>query len=120
MFNLKYKNLFSLLLLGVIIFLIIFWPRPTQAFWPFGFGGRILMVIPCSNGSLFTVGPPRGGLFMLMPGITKVYSYYQLRPGPWSLGAYYPGGICVAPFGCVLCPPIPALGTMINIGTSLF
>lgn len=112
MFNLKSKKLFSLLLLGLIVSLFIFWPRPAEAI--LGFGGRILNVTLCVNGMLFTIGPPVGGLFMWVPG-TLTFAYAQLRPGPWSLGAYIPGGVCII-------PPlvIPAMGTMIMIGTSLF
>ena len=111
MFNLKSKKLFSLLLLGLIVPLFIFWPRPAEAI--LGFGGNILWVTPCANGLLLLIGPPVGGLFMWMWG-TPTFLYGQLRPGPWSLGSWIPGGVCVI-------PPfvIPALGTIIMIGTSL-
>jgi len=116
MFNLKSKKLFSLLFLGLIVSSFIFWPRLAEAILGgFGFGGIILGVTPCLNGILFTIGPPRGGLFMWMPG-TLIFAYAQLRPGPWALGGYTPGGSCILP----TVPPIiiPALGTMTMIGTS--
>jgi len=116
MFNIKSKKFFSLLLLGAMVssFMFLFWPRPAEAI--LGFGGKILSFIPCLNaGALFFIGPPRGGLFMRVPS-TLVFAYGQLRPGPWALGSYFPGGACVIS----IIPPIviPALGTMIMIGTS--
>jgi len=106
------KKIFSWLLLGLIILLFISWPKPARAV--LGFGGRITNVTICLNGMLFAIGPPVGGLFMYVPG-TLTFAYAQLRPGPWALGGFTPGGVCILPFGS-----IPALGTMIMIGTSLF
>lgn len=95
----------------------LFWPKPAGAF--LGFGGRILNITPCANGLLLIIGPPRPGLFMWMPG-TLTFAWYQLRPGPWALGSFVPGGACVCPNGCCHCGAIPALGTITMIGTSSF
>lgn len=108
-----------LMIISFIALPFLFLPKRVEAV--LGFGGRILNVTSCANGLLLTIGPPRPGLFMWMPG-TLTFSWYQLRSGPWALGTYFPGGVCVCPNGCCppYCPPIPALGTMIMIGTSAF
>lgn len=111
------KKSFICLLLGVIFLSFIFWAKPADAL--LGFGGRILNVTSCANGRLLAIGLPRPGLFMWTP-VTLTYSWYQIRTGPWALGAYTPGGACVCPNGCCKCGAIPALGTMTIIGTSSF
>ena len=105
-----------LIIISVIALSFIFLPKPAEAF--LGFGGRILHVAPCADGTLLTIGPPRPGLFMWMPGTLTFSWYQQWRPGPWALGIYFPGGTCVCPYYQCWAPPIPALGTMITIGTS--
>lgn len=97
---------------GIVFSSFIFWAKPVDAI--LGFGGRILKVVPCDNGLMLTIGPPRPGLFMLMPG-SLTFSWYQVRQGPWALGAYTPGGVCV-----LFAVPIPVMGTITVMGTSLF
>ena len=81
---------------------------------PLAFGGLIIFTLPCANGVLLTIGPPRPGLFMFTPPVSVPFSYYQLVPGPWSLGLS--DGV---PTACVLeGPNIPALGTILIMGTS--
>ena len=109
------KKPFFYLLLGLIFLSFIFWTESAQAI--LGFGGRILHLTPCANGTLIAIGPPRSGLFMGMPG-TLTFAWRQLRPGPWALGSYVPGGTCVCPYGQCEVGAIPALGTMKAIGTS--
>lgn len=111
------KKYFFCLLLGLIFLSFIFWAKSAQAI--LGFGGKILNITPCANGSLIAVGPPRSGLFMWTLG-TRTFAWRQLRPGPWALGSYVPGGSCVCPYGQCEIGAIPALGTMTTIGTSLF
>jgi len=111
------KKSFFCLLLGIIFLSFIFWAKPADAL--LGFGGRILYTVPCATGMLVAVGPPRPGLFMWMP-TTLTYSWYQIRQGPWALGGYVLGGACACPYGNCEVGAIPALGTMIVIGTSLF
>jgi hypothetical protein len=111
------KRSFFYLFLGVIFVSLIFWAKPADAL--LGFGGRILSTVSCANGLLVSIGPPRPGLFMWMPS-TLTFSWYQLRPGPWALGAYFPGGSCVCPYGNCEVGAVPALGTMTIVGTSQF
>ena len=83
-----------------------------------GFGGKIFGKITlCSTGFLLNIGPPVGGFFLLPFG-AKLYAFYLFNPGVWTLGTYNPGGVCVAPDGCVQCPPIPTKGTIIMMGVS--
>lgn len=85
-----------------------------------GFGGQIpkeggptgLSVQPCTNGLLLTIGPPRGGLFLLPP-TAKIYARYGIMPTVWTVGMFTPGGVCN--IGLL---QIPATGTIINIGVS--
>ncbi len=72
----------------------------------------------CANGFLLPIGPPMGGL-LLLPFGAKLYAFYMIAPDTWTLGTYVPPGACVAPNGCYLCPPIPAQGTILMMGTSL-
>jgi len=83
------------------------------------FGGRIINTVPCDNGFLLIIGPPKPGLFMWMPG-TLTYSWYQLRPPAWALGSFVPGGACICPYYDCHDPALPALGTITMIGTSNF
>lgn len=112
------KRIFIFALLVFIVLPFFFWPKPAAAIAFLGFGGRILNTIPCANGLLLTIGPPRPGLYMWMWG-TLTFAWYQLRPPAWALGTFFPGGACICPYGA--CPGvIPALGTIIMIGTSAF
>lgn len=84
------------------------------------FGGRVTFVeyCTCSGGAVVTVGTPRGGRFLYLPGSTRVYEYYRIPVvGVWLLGNYRPGvGICLA--GDKLCSPIPHQGLITIVGTS--
>lgn len=111
-----FKKSFLWLLMGFIVLSFLFLPKPVEAV--LGFGGRILKVVPCATGLLITIGPPRPGLFMWMPTTLTFDWWYRLRPGPWALGTYFPGGVCVCPYFQCWAGAIPALGTMITIGTS--
>jgi len=80
-------------------------------------GGRILSVIPCANGKLLYVGPPRAGAFLFGAG-SRLYRWYSLRPGAWVLGTASPGGACICPYNNCKLGAIPAKGTIIMLGTS--
>jgi len=112
------KKSFLYLIFGIIFLSFIFAAKPVDAL--LGFGGRILYTVPCVTGMLVAIGPPRPGLFMWMPGTLTFSWYQQWRPGPWALGTYFPGGACVCPYYQCWAGAIPALGTMIMIGTSSF
>ena len=116
--EIKQKLLFSFLVLAVF-------GLPNLALGyglsSLGFGGRILFVreCACSGGWAITVGPPKPGVFLFQPPISQVYLYGQIfRPGAWSLGSYTPGGVCSAL--ATECFPIPVLGTINKVGTSIF
>lgn len=86
------------------------------------FGGQILSVIPCtcSYGHVVVLGPPIPGLYHFTP-FTTLYSFFQTyRIGAWLLGNYFPGtgNQCLVYVG-VGCVPVPNLGAMQMVGTSL-
>ena len=61
------------------------------------FGGRILMIQEClcTGGFALTIGPPEGGKFLYMLGLSRLYKYYQIRPSVWTVGVAQKGGICI-------------------------
>jgi hypothetical protein len=85
------------------------------------FGGWIVNVVwcSCSMGILLTVSPPVPGTYVFQFGRSIPFAMGQVfRPGPAVLGTWTPGGVCAVfvGFGCA---PIPAMGTIGIIGTSL-
>lgn len=86
------------------------------------FGGQILDVTycPCSFNLAITVGPPNGGVFTYEPGGSIIKAFYQIfRPGPWVLGWYSPGGVCLD-FCTDCCYPLRSpTGTISEAGTSM-
>ncbi len=81
-----------------------------------GFGAPILLITPCTNGLMLTVGPlPRPGTYLLsLTPPSMIYSYYSIKQGSWVLGSYTPGGVCnLGPVS------IPVTGVINTIGTSL-
>ena len=100
--------------------------KKAEAIPALNFGGRILTVIPCtcSGTLLVTVGPPKPGVFVYVPGASFLYSFYQIyKPGSFVLGNYIPGGICLASAKKLLgtkCIPLPNMGTITQVGTSLY
>jgi len=94
--------------------------KPSKAILEFGGPITNVFYCPCSWNLAIAVGLPSPGLFMYQPGVTMVYSFYQLfRPGPWVLGTYTPGGSCMQfiPYGCA--PMAFPQGTITEVGTSL-
>ena len=86
------------------------------------FGGMVEYVIFCTcsvdGSAVITVGPPRGGDFLYIPEITKVYEYFMIpRVGVWVLGNYNPGGQCLIYAG-EDCAVVPNQGTISIVGTS--
>lgn len=86
-----------------------------------GFGGRIVSVIPCpcSFNLAVTVAGVKGGIFSFEPG-SLPFAWWQIfRPGPWAKGSYVPGNVCLwfIPYGCA---GIPTMGTILDVGTSMF
>lgn len=87
----------------------------------FGFGGRIVSVVPCpcSMNLAITIAGIRGGIFSLEPGVLPFAWYQIFRPGPWAKGTYVPGNVCLwpIPYGCA---GFPTMGTILEVGTSMF
>ncbi len=85
-----------------------------------GFGGKIVAVRPClcsANLAVFVVGV-KGGVYTFQPGVSLLFAQYQIwRPGPWVLGTYAPGGVCLR-YRFLGCTGFPTMGTMITVGTS--
>lgn len=117
-----HKKHFVLFSAVVIFFLVItfsVWVKTSNAM--LGFGGRIASVVPCtcSANLMITIAGVRGGVFSFEPG-SLPFAWYQIyRPGPWARGTYVPGNVClwIVPDGCA---GIPTMGTIIEVGTSLF
>lgn len=124
----KNKIIYAILVVIIILSItFIFFPvrsTATPAISLFNFGGPILLsqTCTCSSGQLIVVGPPVPGIFVLqLPlSVGTVFPFGQLfRPGPWVLGSYTPGGICligVPPFCTSLAQP---KGTILTVGTSM-
>ncbi len=117
----------SLLTLFVIVAILFaglagFWsaqPKTANAQLGVPFGGWIVNAVwcLCSGGILLTISPPVPGTFVFQFGRSIPFAYGQVfRPGPAVLGTWTPGGICSTGF---FCTPIPAMGTIGIIGTSL-
>ena len=80
------------------------------------FGGPILSVGYCCNGTTITVGPPRPGYFLITAG-SILYPYYNVyTPGPYVLGTAVPGGVCAQIPYCFV--TIPTTGTVTMVGSS--
>lgn len=87
---------------------------PLGASAKIAFGGLIGFVQPCNTGYLLTVGTPRPGFYMLMPG-SLVFAYRVFVPSAWILGIAAPATV-----PCVLGKiPMGAGFPIIMAGTSL-
>ena len=73
------------------------YPRTTHAFpW----GGQFQQVIPCFNNVIWTLtGPPRGGKYIWVPGVTRTYDY-----GPPSHAGQWGIGLAAPPYFCIVSP----------------
>lgn len=84
-------------------------------------GGKILKSELCCNGVKITVGPPKAGIFMYMPGISRLYSYFNIfMPGPYVLGTASGVAVCqklISFIPCAIPEPVPG-GIIRMIGTS--
>lgn len=108
-------RLFSILMVLILVFYMNFlFHKPSFAVAPFG--APIIVVTPCVNGLLLTVGPlPMAGTFLLpITPPPVVFPFYSFKPGSWVLGNFIPGGVCViGPFA------FPVTGTVLMVGTSI-
>lgn len=89
-------------------------PRQAEAFpW----GGQFSRVIFCFNNVIWVqAGPPRGGKYIWVPGVTRTYDYGPpSHAGQWGLGLAAPPYFCiVTPLPLVVFPGI----IMTMLGTS--
>ncbi len=83
-----------------------------------GFGGKIVYVhyCPCSaNLAVFVLGV-KGGVYTFQPGVSLLFANYQIwRSGPWVVGTYVPGGVCLT---WKKCAGFSTTGTILTVGTS--
>ena len=81
----------------------------------------------CLNGALVLVITPVP-LVLLFPYVpitplVPVFKLWGPIPGATTVGNFAPGGLCLVPipgpFGTVIIIPVPVIGTLVQIGTSL-
>lgn len=88
------------------------------------FGGRIITIFPCTftPGTLvLTISPPRGGSYLYIPGVSRLFSYFSLKLGSWALGSASPGATCfywTESHGDWNVSSFSVPGTIIMMGTS--
>ncbi|MFH1170334.1 MAG: hypothetical protein V1704_02145 [Candidatus Vogelbacteria bacterium] len=117
----KLKLIIAILISAGLIFGAVLHAKRSEALAIIPVGGPILYSFTCCNGLLLTIGAPRAGAF-LYPWGAPLYPFYNITmPGPYVLGRAIPGGMCMDP-DTIYPPPctieIPALGTLIMVGTS--
>lgn len=131
--QMKFKRIITLTMCLIVVFGALFSVSPLQAqaislFPPFG--GFVNFTVPClCNGALwiyFTplyLSPiPVTGALTYMPGTSQLYEGYLIGlPATWELGDYNPLGAmsCIQYVG-IACVPVPSLGMMMQVGTSVY
>ncbi len=124
MFNSLKKKLLAITIVGVLAFVVfVFLPRQQADAigLPLPFGGTIsaLVFCPCSMNFLIGVYGPNPGFFVFQPGVSQAFAFGQVyRPGPSIIGTYTPGGVCLM-YVVVGCAPVPSIGIINMVGTSL-
>lgn len=100
---------FAVFVIGVLLAtsgLVFFTPQQAHAFpW----GGQFQQVIPCFNNVIWALaGPPRGGKYIWVPGVTRTYDYGPpAHAGQWGLGLAAPPYFCiVSPLPLIVFPGI--------------
>ncbi|MDP2650377.1 MAG: hypothetical protein Q8P16_02315, partial [bacterium] len=88
----------AMLIAGVLIGMLLLagfaLPKRAEAFpW----GGAVQQVIFCWNDVIWaSVGAPRGGQYIWVPGVTRTYNYGPPRhSGQWLLGLAAPPYFCI-------------------------
>jgi len=85
-------------LIGILFLALSVAPIPkSEALAALGipFGGPIITIIPCNTGALITLGGPRPGQYMYMPGTRSFLFGPPIHPGQWLLGLFGPPVPCV-------------------------
>ncbi|MDB5194813.1 MAG: hypothetical protein JWN50_827 [Parcubacteria group bacterium] len=129
---------------AVVVGILLFSPFTYVKAFDIGlpFGGYVTFALVCTCppfGVMITYAPlflgnalPIAGPLWFPPG-AQLYAYYQLGvPTTWNLGSFVPGGICnmlnpaavaatagADPDPCAPPIPIPTLGTIEYMGTSM-
>jgi hypothetical protein len=112
-------------LLSVLISLsalcVTFFPVSASAAVRIPFGGRAMLVIPCTcdDAWIVAVGLPTPGAFVYRMGVTTLYSFYEPLEPAWQLGLAIPPGVCMM-VAYPSCYDIEMEYTMYMDGTSLF
>ena len=118
------KKLIAVIIVVVSLLFMLPTGRVKAASFGVPFGGKIRNVIVCTCPANFglqiTVGPPRPGIFMYKPGISRLFSYFNIfRPGPYVLGIASGYNPCLQYTGTG-CIPLSTGGPLIRlVGTSL-
>lgn len=125
----KIKIIFCLVLILFIAAAVPFAMAQLSFPHPFlDFSGIFVAFLPvCINGALVTVlvPVPIVVLFPYVPitPLVPVFKLWGPIPGAATAGSFLPGGLCLIPipnpFGLKLFFPLPVLGTLVQIGTTL-
>lgn len=119
----KRKEIFVLVAVFFILISLLLPTTATALSFPlnFGgaFGGKILSVIPCTCAFslLLRVGPPKGGSFLYVPGVSKLHQNFSLIPGRWILGTSFGRASCLTGFP-PFCAPFGSGAIIRKIGTN--
>ncbi len=86
----------SLMLALVIIVLSYKTRADAQMKGALPFGGKVVYVDYCCDGSVYmVVVGQKGGTFIFSPYSSMIYMYYNVwTAGPWVVGDANPGGYC--------------------------
>jgi len=108
---------FSIIALCVVLLT----PYTTQALIVSKFGGTIAVVVPCTCQAGFaltivSLAPPSVKVLLWQLPFTRPTLWFIPYPSVKTLGTYVRGGVCATG---PLCIPLPVMGTIFRIGTSL-
>ncbi len=121
-FSLKKKLSTFVFIMAFVFVVFVLLPMEqidAQAGVPLGGTISYVTYCTCSFNYLLTVVGPSPGNFVFQPGASVPFPYGQVyRPGPFVLGTYTTGGICLMYAG-YFCYALPSNGTITMIGTSL-
>jgi len=104
-------------LVALFFFIVVCIPVSTYGLTRVPVGGKIFAKYECacSGGFVIFVGPPRPGVFLIQPGVSRLFKGFSPVVGAWVVGNAIPGGVCSAL--STVCFPISIQGTIRNLGT---